>query len=331
MIHIVEYAVIKEERAMDLYCLGEMLIDFIPGSEPDSYIKNAGGGPPNVAIAAARNGVQCGFCGKLGDDDFGRFLIQTLEENHVEPLCRELTKEAVTTLAFVSLQPSGERSFTFARKPGADMLLRIEDVREEDIANSRIVHTTSCSLSKGSLVAATKYAMKTAHELNKLVSFDVNYRHHMWDDDIEGATREVFDILKYTDLLKISEEEVDMLGGEEQIPCIMAEKKIALVVLTLGADGARCYFNDQVFGVAGRKAQAVDTTGAGDSFWGGFLSKLLLGGVHRVDDLNEQGIVEAMAFGNVAGWLCVQKKGAITSLPTRAETEAVLRGEATNA
>ena len=158
---------------MDFITIGEMLIDFIPGKEPGSYVKNAGGAPANVAIAAARNGLEAGIYCKVGDDDFGRFLLQTLRENQVTPLAPEMTKEAVTTMSFVSLNEHNDRSFTFARKPGADMLLDKSEIRDEDLETCRIVQAGSCSLSAGQAVEATEYAMARAHELGKLVGFDI--------------------------------------------------------------------------------------------------------------------------------------------------------------
>ena len=113
---------------MKLICVGEMVIDFLPGTEEGSYIRKAGGAPANVAVAVARNGLEVGFCGRVGNDDFGRFLVKTLEDNHVAVTCPKLVDEAITTMAFVSLDENGDRSFTFARKPGADMFLTREDV-----------------------------------------------------------------------------------------------------------------------------------------------------------------------------------------------------------
>lgn len=319
---------IVEDEDMDVICVGEMLIDFIPGAEPCSYVKNAGGAPANVAIAVARNGLDSGFCGKMGDDDFGRFLADTLRENDVTVLCPELTREAVTTMAFVTLSGNGERTFTFARKPGADMLLTVEDIDRADLDATKMIHAGSCSLSKGSASDATVYALKRGHEKGKIVSFDVNYRNVMWDDDQEAAARKVFEILPYVDLLKISEEEVDMVGGEEHIARLMEQNRIALVVETLGAEGAKCFFGGKVLRIPGRKAKAVDATGAGDAFWGGFLSSLLIQGVDQIDKLDEAKLLKAMEYGNVSGWICVQSKGAISSLPTREQIEAVLNHDA---
>lgn len=312
---------------MDLYSIGEMVIDFIPGSEPASYIRKAGGAPANVAIAVAKNGLNAAMCCKVGNDGFGRFLMDTLAEYNVKAACPQLCDEAVTTMAFVTLHPDGEREFTFARKPGADMLLAEADVREEDIAASAIVHAGSCSLSAQPEAAATVRALRLGRELGKLVSFDVNYRNVMWNDDIAACTAAVMDILPYVDLLKISEEEVEMLGGEAAIPALMAKNGVAVVVETLGSKGARAYFGGEEIEVPGRRAKAVDATGAGDAFWGAFLAKLRLSGVEKAADLTADILREALDYGNVSGCICVQSKGAIASIPTREQIEAYLRGE----
>lgn len=309
---------------MDVLCVGEMVIDFLPGNEEGSYIRNAGGAPANVAIAVARNGLDAGFLGKLGDDDFGRFLLATLGDNGVEAVCRKMTSAAVTTMAFVTLHEGGERTFTFARKPGADMLLTPDDIDPDSVERSTVVHAGSCSLSRSPAAEATQYALRLAHERGKIVSFDVNYRNLLWDDDEQAAIRQVLAVLKYVDLLKISEEEVALFGGEANIPRLMQEYGIALVMETLGSRGARCYYAGGTLEVAGRPAVAVDATGAGDAFWGGFLSSLLAQGMRNKDFLNREVIAQAMEYGNIAGWICVQSKGAIASLPSRAKIEQYL-------
>jgi len=311
----------------DLYSIGEMVIDFIPGSEPASYIRKAGGAPANVAIAVTRNGLSASMCCKVGEDDFGRFRMDTLAENGVRAACTELCREATTTMAFVTLAENGERRFTFARKPGADMMLKPEEVLEADIADAAIVHAGSCSLSARPVADATVRALRLGHELGRLVSFDVNYRNLMWNDDEAACTAAVLDILKYVDLLKISEEEIGMLGGEGAIPGLMARCGIAVVVETLGSDGARAWLDGREIRVPGRKVRAVDATGAGDAFWGAFLSKLRIAGVCRAADLNAALIAEALEYGNLSGCICVQSKGAIASIPTRAQIEAFAKAE----
>ena len=309
---------------MDAISFGEILIDFIPGSESGSYVRNPGGGPANAAVAMARNGLDVGLYARMGNDDFGRFLSATMDEYGVKLLTPELTDRAVTTMAFVTLYPGGERSFTFARKPGADMLLSREDIRREDIENTKLVHASSFSMSENPEADATVYFLKTAHECGKLCAFDINYRNVVWNDDKQACAEAVKGILPYIDFLKISDEEVDMIGGEDHVADVMKEYGITAVVETLGSRGARCYFGGEVLEIAGRKAEAVDATGCGDAFWGGFLACLLTSGVTAVTDVTAGILEKAITYGNIGGWCCVQVKGGMSALPTRERIEAVL-------
>lgn len=308
----------------DLFSIGEMVIDFTPGRELGSYIRNPGGAPGNVAIAMARMGKGCAFCGKLGDDDFGHFLLETLEQNGVYAVCRDLTKEAVTTLVFVTVYRNGERSFTFARKPGADMLLTTSDVDIPCLQASTIVHAGSCSLSAGTAIDATEYAMKTAHELHKLVSFDVNYRNMLWENRMEDAKCGIRRVLPYVDLLKISDEELFLIGDEEALRKCMQQNGISLAVITYGEKGAKAIFQGKSLTVAGRTARVADTNGAGDAFWGAVLSSLLDTGIASIADITAEAVETALRYGNTAGWLAVQTSGAIPALPTREQVEAAL-------
>ena len=311
---------------MDLMVVGELLIDFLPGAEPGSYVRNAGGAPANVAIAAARNGLSAGICCKVGDDDFGRFLMDTLKENGVIPLSPAPSADAVTTMAFVTLNEHNERSFTFARKPGADMMLDVSEIRDEDLAACRVLHAGSFLLSGGKAADACAYAIRRAHELGKMVSFDINYRDMVWNGDRDTCVEKVTALLPYVDLLKVSEEEVDMIGGREQIPAAMERYGIPAVVLTLGGAGAKVYFRGEEASLPAYPAEEVaDTTGAGDAFWGGFLSRLLILGADSVRKLNMDTLRDAVDYGNASGSLAVRKKGAITSLPTRPQIEEFLK------
>lgn len=307
---------------MDIICMGEMLIDFTPGKEERSYVCNPGGAPANACIAIARNGLETGFLGKLGDDDFGKLLKATLEENKVQVLCPELTDEAVTTLAFVTLYEGGERSFTFVRKPGADILLTKEDVSEEMISQTKMLQAGSFGMAANPSRDAHFYAMDLAKKHGKLVSYDVNYRNMIWS--FEDAKKVVDQVFPYVDLLKVSDEELDFVGGEENIPSLMKEHNIAVVIETLGANGAKYFFNGASGTVEGHRVNAVDATGAGDAFWGGFLSKLLMSGVEKTDDLSEELIRTALEYGNASGGLCVQKMGGIPALPKREDIDTFL-------
>ena len=281
---------------------------------------NPGGAPANACIAIARNGLKTAFLGKLGNDDFGKLLKTTLEKDGVELLCPELTDEAVTTLAFVTLYEGGERSFTFVRKPGADILLSKDDVKEEMIRNTKILHAGSVGMSANPSREAHFKAMEMAKKAGKLVSYDVNYRNMSFED----AKAVVDQVLPYVDLLKISDEELDFVGGEANIPNVMKENNISVVIETLGSKGAKFFFDGKEAVVEGHKVKAVDATGAGDAFWGGFLSSLLMSGVSKTEDLNEDLLRKALEYGNASGGLCVQKMGGIPALPTKEDIEAFL-------
>lgn len=311
---------------MSILCIGEMLIDFTPVSGmKNTYTANPGGAPANVAVSAARNGIRSGFLGKLGNDDFGRLLISTLKNDNVDILLPELTDEATTTLAFVSLDEKGDRSFTFARKPGADMLLSIGDVEKVDFSSWDIVHAGSVSQSQSPEKDAVLFALKKAKEAGKLVSFDINFRDKIWG--FEECKTEVLKVFPYVDLLKISEEELDFVGGRENIPAFMKQYDIAVVVLTLGGDGAVIYYtgdkNTEIT-IPAMKVKCIDTTGAGDAYWGGFLSSLLKSGVKKVSDIDKSKLETAGKYGAVSGGLCIQKPGGIPALPTIQEIEKAL-------
>lgn len=305
---------------MSVLCIGELLIDFTPvGGMDYSYTANPGGAPANVAVSISRNGIRSGFLGKLGNDDFGRFLKRTMEDNDVELLCPELTDKATTTMAFVTLDASGDRSFTFARKPGADLLLDTEDVRKVDISSWDIVHAGSVSQSGLPERDAVLLALSTAKELGKIVSFDINFRDKIWS--FEECSKEVTKILPLTDLLKISEEELEFVGGRDNIPSVMREYGIAVVVLTSGGDGSQVFFEEESKVFPSMSVPVTDTTGAGDAYWGGFLSSLLLQGIRNISDITWERLSSAARYGTVSAGLSVQEHGGIPSLPTRSEIE----------
>ncbi len=186
-----------------------------------------------------------------------------------------------------------------------------------------IVHAGSFSLSASPAAEATEKVLRLASKHGCFVSFDLNYRNLIWDDDFDACAAAVRRVLPYVDALKLSEEETKLFCTGETIPQMMDRFGIGVVVETLGANGARCYFGGDVFEVPGRKAVCVDATGAGDAFWGGFLSALRIGGLEKPADLTKELLVSALEYGNKCGWFCVQKKGAMSSLPTREEAEAL--------
>lgn len=309
----------------DIISAGEMLIDFTPENMQWNYTANPGGAPANVAIAAARNQLKTGFLGILGKDDFGKMLQSTLLKDKVDILCPNLTNQATTTLAFVTLYEGGERSFTFVRNPGADILLSPEDIsnNREAIAACKLFHAGSFSMSANPSCKAIIEGIRLAHDYHKLVSFDINYRDMVWKNK-EQCLTQLETVFPMIDLLKISDEEVFFVGGEENIPAFMKKYNISVVIETLGSLGARYYYSDTQKLIKSKAVTAIDATGAGDAFFGSFLSRLILSGVEKPSDITASILNDCVAYGNAAGGLCVQKKGGIPALPTRAEIEAFL-------
>lgn len=298
----------------DILSVGEMVIDFTPGPQPRSYIANPGGAPANVAIAAARLGRKSAFCGKLSEDNFGGLLYETLQENKVTLTCSTRTS-ANTTLAFVHLHEGGERSFTFLRNPGADSQFCCDDLPYEEIRCSKILHAGSCSLSSEPAACATKLAMEHAFKLNKIVSFDVNYRSLLWNGNEMAAKAKIQEVLPFVDLLKVSSEEINLLGGEESIPYVMAENNISLCVITYGSAGAVACYRDKRFVLPSRPTDVADTNGAGDAFWAAALSCLLEEEEVNLSDISDSLIKRMLIWGNSAGGLAVQSYGAIPAFP----------------
>jgi len=310
---------------MKILCVGEMLIDFTPvKGMANTYTANPGGAPANVAVSASRNGIKAGFLGKLGNDDFGKLLVNTLKNDNVELLVPSLTDEATTTLAFVTLDESGDRSFTFARKPGADLLLNESDVDKVDFSDWDLVHAGSVSQSGEPERGAVLKALKKAKECGKLISFDINYRDKIWS--LDDCKRESEKIYPLADLIKISEEELSFVGGEKEIFNFMKQYSVAVLVLTRGGDGASIYYNDTSIDIPSMKVDVIDTTGAGDAYWGAFLSSLLEQGVRTTGDLSMEKLEKAGKYGAASGGLCITKHGGIPALPYKEEITKVLNG-----
>lgn len=306
---------------MKAICVGELLIDFIPDEKEGCYIRNPGGAPANVAVALSRAGIKTGFVGKLGNDYFGDFLMDVMAQEGVEMLCKQRSSEATTTMVFVSLTKEGERSFTFVRKPGADMLLDVADIDAVNLNQACVVHAGSVSMSCGPARAATLHALQTARELGKLVCFDVNYRDTIWGLDTEEAVRVIRAAFPYVDLLKMSEEELELFCPDGNAAALLQPYGLTALVITRGEKGCDCYTAGGVLHAPSVPRPAVDTTGAGDAFWGNFLASLLRDGVETPAQITASALEKAMQYGNRAGAYCVQRKGAIPSMPYLAELE----------
>lgn len=317
------------DTALDLLCLGELLVDFTPaGRSPQGmalFEQNPGGAPANVCCAVARLGGRSAFVGKVGDDLHGRFLRRALEQEGVDVRGLVSDPAVFTTLAFVGLDEQGERSFSFARKPGADTCLRPQELDPALWRQARVFHFGSLSLTDEPARSATLYALQLARESGCLVSYDPNYRAALWPSPAQ-AVEQMRRVLPQVQLLKCAEEEVCLLTGRED-PLKAAQALLdegpQAVVLTLGSRGARFFSRRCQAQAAAFRVQAVDTTGAGDCFWGAFLLRLLET-CCAPEALTQSQAEDCLRFGCAASACCVQGRGAIPSLPRRGTVETLL-------
>ncbi len=316
-------------RNKDVAALGELLVDFTEAGTSHSgmrlFEQNPGGAPANVLAALSRWGKNTAFIGKVGADMHGDFLCQILQENNIDTTALLQDHAVFTTLAFVGLGADGERSFSFARKPGADTCLKPEELCPETFANLKVFHFGSLSLTQEPARSATLRAIHMAKEAGAWISYDPNYRAALWPDR-ETAVRTMRSVLPYVDLMKLSDEETELLTGctaPEQALEKLRAQGVAIACVTLGAEGALVACGQDMRHVAGYRTRVADTTGAGDCFWGGFLNTLLekgLGprapGMFMPDE-----VADAADFGNAAASLCVEKRGAIPAMPQRDAVE----------
>lgn len=306
----------------DLVCVGEILIDLTQTGVTEQGVPllaaNPGGAPANVAVAAARLGVRTAFLGKTGRDGFGAYLARVLRENGVDVSGLRTGSEA-TTLAVVTIDPTGERSFRFVR--GADRSFSPEDVSVHLLEQTKALHFGSVSLTGGPARAATLFAAREARRLGLLVSYDPNYRASLWEAEAE-AVQWMRTPLPLVDVLKLSEEELPLLTGVsdwEKGTRLLEEQGVRLQFLTLGEKGVFCRFGGQSALIPGVAVHVADTNGAGDTFLGAVLSRLLPLGPHPLDALDFDVVREIAAFANRAAALTCSRSGAIPAMPSLAE------------
>lgn len=314
----------------DIVAMGELLVDFTEaGLSPAKqrlFEQNPGGAVANVACGAAKLGLRAAFIGKVGNDMHGCFLRDALLHAGVSTEGLVLADDVFTTLAFVALSPSGEREFSFARKPGADTCLRAAEVSDALLTDCAVFHIGSLSMTDEPARGATVYAVQKAKEAGAVISYDPNYRAPLWQN-VQEAKTQMRALLPYADLVKLSDEETELLT-EERAPRAALDRLLAggakCAVVTLGKEGAMLGFGSvrEHFPVPSGVA-AVDTTGAGDAFWAAFLSCFLRGGLTA--GLSAESAARYVRFANAAAGCCVGKRGAIPAMPTEAEVEALLR------
>lgn len=288
------------------------MIDFTPYREEGTYIRNFGGAPANVAVLASELGQEVRFIGKVGKDLFGEYLVKALRSHRVDTRYVAMTDRACTTLSFVHLSENGERSFSFVRKPGADLLLEEGDIPEDFCGKGDIVHFGSAQLMSSDGRKAIRRAVRIAREREAAVSFDPNYRSLQWPSWTE-AKKQILAFMQLADMVKVSDEEAVLLAGggdARRALAALAAKSSALYVMTCGKEGA--YYESREFSghLPGYPAKATDTTGAGDAFWGAFLAAVAQYGAER-GCRSEECVRLAVRLGNAAGALCVGQKGAV--------------------
>ncbi len=314
----------------DVTALGELLIDFTTHSLSENgqrlFEQNPGGAPANLLVCLQRLGLTSAFIGKVGDDMHGQFLSSVLQAEHVDTNGLVFDGSVFTTLAFIALNPQGERTFSFARKPGADTRLTPQEIPKEIIEQSRLFHVGSLSLTDEPARSATLEALRTANTAGCILSYDPNYRAPLWPSK-EEATQQMRRLLPYMDLIKISAEESELITGlttpEEAGPHLIS-LGIPIVAITLGEKGTHIFTADGGALVPGFAVNVTDTTGAGDAFWAGFLCALLESKV-PVPQVTLAQAKEFTYFGNAVAALCVQKRGGIPAMPTRLEVDAFLQ------
>jgi len=300
--------------------MGEALIDFISTKkgvrleDAPGFLKAAGGAPANVSVGLAKLGKKVAFVGKVGDESFGRFLAKTLEGSGVDISNLLFDKEYNTRLAFVSLRGDGERDFEFYGEESADTKIKKEEIDIPLIENTKIIHFGSISLISNPSRDAILTAARIAKAKNILVSFDPNLRLSLWESP-NDARFQIKEALKLADIVKMDAKEMEFITGSGDLKTggkYTLEYGVSLLVITLGKDG--CYFlNAETEGKeSGFDVKARDTTGAGDGFVAGMLSKL--SEIH-FDSLTIEDLHRTFRFANAVGALTVTRYGGIPALP----------------
>ncbi len=305
----------------DLVAFGELIIDFAPkGVDKYGYPllqAQAGGAPANLLSAFCKYGGKGAIIGKVGDDAFGKLMINSLKSTGADVSGILVDDRYFTTMAFVTLDDSGDRSFSFARKPGADLSISFGEVDLSLIDNGKIFHFSSLSMTDEPGRETTFKLVKYAKEKGKIISYDPNLRLNLWKSEAE-AKEFMLKGFEYADIVKISDNEVDFLWGcspSKGAEIIMSDFNAKLVYVTMGKDG--CYFcnkNAKGYVSAPGGIQAVDTTGAGDIFGGSAMSMLLKTGISP-RDLSYDDMVKICSFACTAASLSTMENGGFTSVP----------------
>lgn len=323
----------KEEGQMkkyDVIALGELLIDFIQNgiSEQGNLLfeANPGGAPCNLLSMLAKLGHKTAFIGKVGKDSFGKKLQEVLAQVGIDTAYLARDEEVPTTLALVHTLPDGDRDFSFYRNPGADMRLTKEEIPKEVIEDSKIFHFGTLSMTHEGVREATKKALKIAKEAGVMISFDPNLRPPLWES-LEVARKQVLYGLKFCDILKISDNEIQWLTGEEDytlgVQWILERYQIPLILVSMGREGSCAHYKGEMIEVpAFLQKNTIDTTGAGDTFGGCILHFIC---EYGLENLTKEQLKEMLRFANAAAAIVTTRKGALGVMPAKEEIENLMK------
>lgn len=314
-------------KKYDVIALGELLIDFTMNgqSEQGNHLFEAcpGGAPCNVLAMLNKLGKKTAFIGKVGNDQFGTLLRKTLNEVGIDTSNLFTDDDVNTTLAFVHTLADGDREFSFYRNPGADMMLKEDEIDEDFLSQAKIFHFGTLSMTQDEVRAATKKAVKSAKQSGALISFDPNLREPLWSS-LELAKEQMEYGFSQCDILKISDNEIQFVSGKEDydegIKYLQDKYQIPLILLTMGKEGSRAYYKGMRIERSGFSVKTIETTGAGDTFGGSALNYIL---EHDFYNLTEEDLGELLSFANAAAAIVTTKKGAILAMPEREEVEKI--------
>lgn len=317
-------------KDIDVLALGELLIDFTSNGLSEQgnglFEANPGGAPCNVLAILNKLGKKTAFVGKVGNDGFGRMLKKTLEDLAINTEGLLLDDVYHTTLALVHTDENGDRDFSFYRDPGADVMLTADEVDPELLKRARIFHYGTLSMTHDGVRAATQKAIEIAKADGQLLSFDPNYREPLWKT-ADMAKQQISYGLSQCDILKISEEELELMTGTADIDegvKILWEKhpNIKLFNVTAGGAGSYSFYKDmKAFQPGFKLGGTIETTGAGDTFGGAVLDYVL---EHDIDALTEDNLNEMLRFANAAAYLVTTRKGALRSMPEKEQIDEIL-------
>lgn len=316
-------------KAFDVVALGELLIDFTENGESKQgnplMEANPGGAPCNVLAMLNKLGKKTAFIGKVGNDFFGQQLKEAVSTSGTDVTNLVVDETVHTTLAFVHTLPDGDREFSFYRNPGADMMLKKEEVMEDIIKGGRIFHFGTLSSTHEGVRAATRYAIDVAKNNGLLISFDPNLRESLWES-LEDARKEIEYGLSKCDILKISDNEMEFMTGTTDytkgVELLRESYEIPLIFVTLGKAGSRAYYKDMIVEVQPfLQAGTIETTGAGDTFEGCALNYVL---EHGLENLTEDHLRELLTFANAGASMITTRKGALKVMPEKSEIEALI-------